>query len=160
MDINHRQSGRTMLTVDADTLEAANLAGEYLIHADLRSAVLRQAQLLFANFSGADLSHCDLTGADMRGANLTEADLTGADMANTNLTGATLSLTTLHGCRNLHLAMGLDKVVHAGPSMLDHATLAASAAGLSNEFLRGAGFTWSEIGAIRRDYSVAGDAAD
>ena len=152
IDINHRSSGRPVLSVDAETLQNANLAGQYLIHADLRGADLGSALLLFANLSGADLRSANLAGANLRGANLTEVDLSGADLAGVNLTGATMSLTILSGCRNLHKAVGLETVVHPGPSELDSATLTDSAAHLPDTFLKGVGYTRSEILFLRRSY--------
>jgi len=152
IDILHRKSGRVVLQVDADTLERANLSGEYLIHADLQGANLRRAMLLFANLSGADLSGACLRSADLRGANLTEVDLSGADLADVNLSGATLSLTVLAGCRNLHEARGLEAVLHAGPSEIDHETLRESLPHLPDSFMRGAGYTRSEIRLLRSLY--------
>lgn len=153
IEIRHRRSGRSFLSVDADTLERANLAGEYLIHADLAHANLRGAQLPFANLSGADMRGADLAGANLRGAVLIEADLNGADLVGAILSGATLSLTVLVGCPSLHRAVGLDQVRHQGPSMLDRVTLSAGGGVLSDSFLRGAGLTGGEIAAIRAEFA-------
>src|SRR5207253_8205893 len=110
------------------------------------------ALLLFANLSGADMRSADLSGANLRGANLTEADLSGADLSGVNLTGATMSLTILSGCRNLHKAVGLETVLHPGPSELDSHTLTDSVAHLPDIFLKGVGYTRSEIVFLRRAY--------
>ena len=150
--IHHKRSRRVLLQVEADTLALANLAGEYLIHADLSRANLTKAALPFANLSGAVLAYADLTGANLRGANLTEADLTGADLNGANLTGATMQATVLAGCRNLHKALGLEGVRHPGPSELDEHTLRASAAYLPESFLRGVGYTNAEIRYLRSAY--------
>ncbi len=159
VDINHKASGRTLLTVDAESLSRANLAGQYLIHADLQGVDLSSAALPFANLSMADLSRANLSNANLRGANLTEADLSGADLNGVDLTGVTLSLTLFAGCSNLHEAVGLDLVRHAGPSEIDRRTLQASAARLPYAFLRGAGFTRSEINEMLRDFPITdGDA--
>src|SRR5258706_7624870 len=139
VDINHKASGRTLFTVDADSLSRANLAGQYLIHANLKGADLSSAAMPFANLSMADLSRANLSNANLRGANLTEADLSGADLTGVNLTGVTLSLTHFSGCSNLHEAIGLELVRHAGPSEIDRQTLRASAARLPYSFMRGAG---------------------
>ncbi len=152
LEIRHRHSDRVLLEVEAETLERANLSGAYLIHANLRGANMRRAVLPFANLSIADLQKANLGGANLRGANLTEANLSGANLAGVNLTGATLSLTVFAGCANLHEAIGLDEVVHSGPSEIDEATLSAGVPHLSNVFLRGVGFTWSEIADMRRRY--------
>lgn len=152
IDIQHRTSRRVLLQIEGSTLERANLAGEYLIHADLSGANLGMAALPFANLSGADLRGASLRGANLRGANLTEVDLTGADLSRVNLTGATMSLTLMFQCRNLHEALGLTEVRHPGPSELDAATLQASGPYLPDSFLRGVGYTRSEIVHLRRIY--------
>lgn len=157
IDVHHKSRGRKLLSVDADTLSKANLAGEYLIHADFRGADLSSAALPFANLSMADLSQSNLRSANMRGANLTEADLSGADLSGVNFTGVTLSLTQFNGCVNLHEADGLDRIHHAGPSEIDTETLRASASRLPYGFLRGAGFTRSEINAMLRDFRPESD---
>lgn len=159
IEILHRQSRRVLLQVPADTLVNANLAGEYLIHADLSGAAMSRAVLPFANLSGADLRGADLTEANMRGAVLSETDLTGADLQGANLTGATLSLTVFAGCRNLHRAIGLDRVHHRGPSTLDDDVLRASVAFLPDGFLRGVGYTRSEIAYLRRAYPASAEDA-
>jgi len=148
----HRKSRRVLMEVDAERLAGANLAGAYLIHADLRDADLANTVLPFADLTGADLTGASLRGARLRGAKLVEADLTAADFAGADVTGATFGATVLHGCRNLHLAVGLETVAHRSPSPIDERTLAASAARLGDGFLRGLGHTRSEILRIRRAY--------
>jgi hypothetical protein len=157
IEIRHRQSGRVFLHLEAESLARANLVGEYLIHADLQGADLSLAQMAFANLSGANLAGADLRGANLRGANLTEADMTGADFGGANLTGATFSLTILSACRNLHQAVGLSHMLHPSPSELDSETLRVSAAHLPDNFLRGAGYTRSEINDLRRRYPAVSD---
>lgn len=152
MEIRHNKSGRPFLEIEGETLERANLMGEYLIHADFKEANLASANMAFANLSGADLSGANLSGANLSGANLTEADLTGTELDGVNLSGATLSLTILTNCHNLHRAQGLDCVKQPGPSSLDEQTLRASVAHLPDNFLRGAGYTRSEIVFLRKQY--------
>jgi len=152
IEIRHKQSGRVFLEVQAETLERANLLGEYLIHADFRDVNLASAQMAFANLSLANLSGADLSGANLRGANLTEADLTGANLAGANLAGATMSLTVFANCPSLRHARGLATVHHPGPSNMDESTLRANVAWLPDNFLRGAGYTRSEIAYLRRLY--------
>ena len=69
--------------------------------------------------------------------------------------GATLRRTLLVSCRGLHEARGLDEVIHAGPSSLDAETLRESLTGLSDSFLRGAGYSAEEIGALRAVFAPA-----
>jgi uncharacterized protein YjbI with pentapeptide repeats len=152
IEIRHRQSGRVFLELDAERLSDANLMGEYLIHADLSGANLAQAKMAYANLSLANLTGANLSGANLQGANLTEADLTGVDFSGANLTGATFSLTILSACRNLHRAIGLTHMHHPSPSEMDAETLRASVAHLPDNFLRGAGYTRSEINFLRLQY--------
>src|SRR5262249_40434089 len=119
------------------------------------STNLRGANLAGADLAGAELFFTLLIEADLRGANLAGADLTGANLTGANLagailTGATLCETVLANCRDLHQAIGLTEVRHAGPSVLDVRTLGACAHGLPDVFLQGAGCGPLEIVAIRR----------
>lgn len=155
IEIKHKESGRVFLQVDVETLERANLMGEYLIHADFRGANLSSAQMAFANLSLANLAGADLRGANLRGANLTEADLTGVDLTGANLAGATMSLTVFANCPSLRFAEGLSTVHHPGPSNLDESTLRDNVSYLPYNFLRGAGYTRSEIMYLRRLYPAA-----
>ncbi len=125
VEIKHRDSGRVFLQVEAETLERANLMGEYLIHADFQDTNLSFAQMAFANLSMANLAGANLAGANLSGANLTEADLTGTDLTGAVLSGATLSLTVFAKCPSLRHAKGLTTVRHPGPSTLDEPTLPA-----------------------------------
>lgn len=155
VEIRHKESGRVFLQVEGETLERANLMGEYLIHADLRDANLASAQMAFANLSLANLTGADLRGANLRGANLTEVDLTRADLTGANLAGATMSLTVFANCPSLRFAEGLAMVRHPGPSTIDESTLRDNVAYLPDNFLRGAGYTRSEILYLRRLYPAA-----
>lgn len=155
-EIRHSKSGRVLMTVEADTLERANLSGAYLIHAELSGMNLAGAMLPYANLSGARLSCANLAGADLRGANLTEVDLSGADLSGANLAGATLSATDLRDCPTLQAALGLAEALHLTPSTLGEATLRATIASLPDAFLRGTGYTASEIRQYRIIYRSGG----
>ncbi|CAB4803951.1 unannotated protein [freshwater metagenome] len=58
----------------------ADLRGAILIQANLNGAVLARARLRGAILIDATLTNATLTSADLRGANLAGADLTGADL--------------------------------------------------------------------------------
>jgi hypothetical protein len=77
-------------------------------------------------------SGTDLSEANLFGANLSEAILT-----ETNFSGAFL-WGTIFGDADLKGAKGLDTCEHAGPSTIDHRTLAKSGT-LPLPFLRGVG---------------------
>jgi hypothetical protein len=144
-------------------LRQVNLDGADLTGADLSEAYLNPAYLRFANMSGANLTKAnlgcaDLTGADLRNAtlisaNLTDADLTeailmDADLACANLSGANLMganvsgailFLTIFGSIELSQAIGLESVIHHGPSTIGVDTLFRSNGKIPEVFLRGCG---------------------
>jgi uncharacterized protein YjbI with pentapeptide repeats len=77
VEIRRRDSGKTMLTVEGDTLAGVNLWEARLSGADLRAQDLRGTMLWRANLTNADLRGADLRGAILLGAILWGADLTG-----------------------------------------------------------------------------------
>ena len=115
----------------------ANLIGANLYHAFLSKANLTGADLTSATLVRANLRKANLTGADLTRAIFAEANLTGANLTGASLTGAMFS-ETVFGNTKLTDALGLDACGHAGPSILDHSTLARSAQ-LPLSFLRGCG---------------------
>lgn len=129
-------------------LRRINLSGANLRTADLNEADLLEANLSGANLIGADLSEADLTRANLRNAKLMRADLSGANLAVTNLTIASLSEAdlsgaiinyTLFGNVNLSTVIGLDTVLHKGPSTIGIDTLYNSEGNIPEVFLRGCG---------------------
>ena len=95
-----------------------------------------------AYLSGTNLDYVNLTRADLRGANLHEAQLAMTNLTRADLTGANLSqaflFETIFGNTNLTDVHGVETCVYAGPSILDHRTLALSGT-LPLAFLRGCG---------------------
>ena len=80
----------------------ANLKEALLYEADLKGAdlygaILRDADLKGANLKGADLEEADLKGADLYGAILRDADLKGANLKGADLTRADLTRADLKG---------------------------------------------------------------
>jgi uncharacterized protein YjbI with pentapeptide repeats len=80
--------------------QKANLRGAILADADfsganLSRAILREADLRNADFRGANLHKADLREADLHEANLIKADLTGADLTGADLTRADLTKADL-----------------------------------------------------------------
>ena len=71
--------------------------------ADLRGAILTDANLICADLYCADLTGADLTGADLRSADLTGANLRSANLTGANLIGANLGVANLEGA-NLYNA--------------------------------------------------------
>lgn len=73
-------------------LSEADLSRAYLIGADLREAVLSRANLTGADFKRAVFTGADLTGANLGRAILRLADFKGADLTGTYLRRAEVSL--------------------------------------------------------------------
>jgi len=134
-------------------LRGANLRRAELHHADLTEADLsgsnlEWADLRWADLAGADLSNCFLVRCDLHKADLSGARLRGSNLSLANLEDACLSGAAFGGAicnktrfidADLSGVQGLADVVHAGPSIVDRATLKLSP-DLPLEFLRGCGF--------------------
>lgn len=124
-----------------------------MTNADLRRIQLGGADLSDVNFDGAALNEAVLTGADftnatasganLRGARLDRADLRGADLSNAYVKGTEFSHAksggTIWNSRELTQAVGLDEIVHFGPSFIDVETVLSSADEWPVSFLRGCG---------------------
>lgn len=106
-------------------LELANLGGGKLSDSDLRGANFEAACLRSADLIQAKLYAANLTGASLNDAVILAANLTETILTQTDFTGATLAKTTLADV-DLTETNGLDKCRHAGPSYVDHLTLARS----------------------------------
>lgn len=145
-----------------------NLGEANLSHSNLSGAYFRSANLVEANLGETNLSKANLNGANLRGAELGKADLSnallfGADFSEANLgytnlrdtdfSSATLDWALLNGADvtdatfgftsmgNLDLrdVIGLDRVIHGGPSSIGIDTIFESGGKIPEAFLRGAG---------------------
>src|SRR3990172_5818798 len=136
------------LGVKVDVREAdlsnADLSVALLWQADLRGANLIGANLNSADLSGANLNEAHLRGADLRGADLTAADLIGADLVGSNFSKARVG-ATIFGNSDLSEAMGLEDVVHVGPSTISTDVFARSKGKIPEVFLRGCGLSDADI---------------
>lgn len=101
----------------------------------------------------ADLGRADLRYADLGGAHLEKADLWGADLGKAHLGGAHLGGAhtgyTRFGDVDLSTVLGLDTVVHLGPSSIDIDTIYRSEGNIPESFLEGAGVPDSFIRYMR-----------
>ncbi len=129
-------------------LSEADLSGADLTETNLNGADLRGAILNGADLSGADLVGANLTGADLSGADLCYVDLSRADLSWANLHRANLREACFNGARSgntiwaeldLSRTVGLDEVIHWGPSTIGVDTLMRSKGKIPVEFLRGCG---------------------
>lgn len=151
-------------------LALVDLRGAILSKADLSSAFLRGANLVGANLtgatliatnlsgksllsgvdlSGANLSSADLRGCDLSGAFLSEAILIGTDFSGASLGGssflkATVS-NTIFGNSDLSTVIGLEDIVHQGPSLISTDTFALSKGKIPEVFLLGCGLSDADI---------------
>lgn len=119
-------------------LSEARLYETNLSGANLSGAKLRRAQLVHADLSGANLSRVDLTGATLRNANLGGADLSQAILKDSDLTEAFVG-GTIFGNTDLSTVIGLETILHRGPSSIGIDTLFRSDGKIPEVFLRGAG---------------------
>ena len=160
---NLANSNLTGANLAGAALGRTNLAGSSLQGADLRRADLTSADLTRANLASANLAGANLTGANLSWASLHRANLNGARMTSTTLTMADLTGVDLRGAQlvkadldsavlsegvvemtlfadcDLGRIIGLETVIHSGPSIIGLDTLARSGGLIPTEFLHRAG---------------------
>jgi len=135
-------------------LKGVNLSGALFMRANLSyarlsGANLREANLGAANLGGASLdravlSRANLIGAILSGSHLNEANLSGANLSRSNFL-ATVVNDTVFGNVNLSAVIGLEDVIHTGPSNISTNTLVRSKGRIPEVFLRGCGLSDWEI---------------
>lgn len=130
------------------SLKRANLEKSNLMKANLKEAGLEGAYLVRANLGEADFEEADLEDANLREANLNGANLQDAVLFGTNLYAALLNDTNLKGSRaykttfvniDISQAIGLDSILHYGPSSIGIDTIYKSQGQIPEAFLRGCG---------------------
>jgi hypothetical protein len=89
-----------------------------LSEADLSGAYLTEANLMQANLKKTNLIATSLRAAVLKGANLIEANFTGANLMRSNFLDANIG-GTYFGNSDLSQAIGLDTIIHHGPSYID-----------------------------------------
>jgi hypothetical protein len=114
-------------------LTKANLSRSIFFRADLIGANLEGAELQAADFRQAYLMRANLKGIYLGGVDFTQAALTGADLSGSTLNG------TVFGENYLDEVIGLDSVIHNGPSVIGIAAAYRSKGNIPEAFLRGAG---------------------
>lgn len=124
-------------------LNRAELADACLDHADLSHARLfnarmRRATLVEAKLDHADLSTAWLTEADLSGTTLSWATIRRTELTGSNLSNSTMAQTILANV-DLTNVIGLETVVHAGPSHIDWQSLLRNGSHVPKGFLRGLG---------------------
>ena len=131
--------------------------GRVLLIAPLSSALARSHDTV--DYEGEELSiphlcyetveYTSLAGADLRGLFLYNTVFAHVRLDGADFTGAHLRDTVFLDCTRLGQAIGLDRILHDGPSCLDARTLRACGALLPKPFLEGAGYRTEEVQAFR-----------
>jgi hypothetical protein len=156
-------SGRDLsgMHLDFADFTEAKFNDTNLIKANLSRSVFFRANLIGANLEGAELQAADFRQAYLMKANLKGIYLGGVDFTQAALTRADLSGSTLNatvfGENYLDEVIGLDSVIHNGPSVIGIATIYRSKGNISEAFLRGAGVPDNFILYMR---SLAGQAIE
>jgi TIR domain/Pentapeptide repeats (8 copies) len=119
-------------------LRGANLGGANLNEAMLYHSILNKTDLTSAHLGGSDLSEANLTAANLSGANLRLANLSAAKLSATDFRQARIGWT-IFAENDLSAAIGLEDVIHTGPSTIGLDTLFKSRGRIPEAFLRGAG---------------------
>lgn len=145
----------------------ADLQKANLIQVDLGKANLSNANFIDANLSKANLIDTELNSARFNNANLSNANFLRAKLNNANLQNTVLSSTNLQNSilynvdftdARLHSSIivnvdlsktkGLEKVKHAGPSIINQETFKKSKGQIPKVFLEGCGLRDWEIKSV------------
>ena len=131
----------------------ANLMASNFSGADFNGAVLIGAKLNAADFAGANLSDVNLSRADLSKTKFGYADLINTVLNETNLIGSDFSdaelSATIFGNLDLSNTIGLEDVLHIGPSTIGTDTIAKSKGNIPEVFLQGCGLSDWEIEQVK-----------
>jgi hypothetical protein len=114
---------------------------------------LRRADLSDANLKGSYLSKSDLSRANLKRADLSGADLTLANLSKANLVGSILSQAVVGSTTFVNLSLsrtvGLEQIVHWGPSSISTDVFTLSKGNIPDVFLRGCGLPDWEVESVK-----------
>jgi hypothetical protein len=127
-DVNLRWAILTNANLTETNLSRARLGGTVLRRANLFASDLRGARLVVT-----DLGSANLNGVNLRGASLINANLDGADFSHSKMVYTQLADL------DLGTAIGLETIMHDGPSTIGIDTILKSKSKIPEVFLRGAG---------------------
>ncbi len=129
-------------------LAGINFKGAHLERADLTRAILREANLRAASLQNANLFEANLVGASLAHAYLSESDLSESELNKCNFSRAVMGETIFRNS-DLSDAIGLENVLHLGPSSISADTFARSKGNIPEAFLRGCGLPDWEIESVK-----------
>jgi hypothetical protein len=137
---NLREADLALANLNKANLSEAILSEADFSEASLNGANLRGANLVNADFRFTDLRMTDFRKANLYGANLWKADLSQANLIESNFSTAEI-FATIFANSDLSQALGLEGVVHKGPSTISINTIALSKGKIPEAFLRGCGLS-------------------
>tara|TARA_R110000868_G_scaffold149654_1_gene372217 strand:- start:104881 stop:106005 length:1125 start_codon:yes stop_codon:yes gene_type:complete len=164
-DLSYSKMTRAKLydaCLDDAKLEYADATLAFLGGASLRGARLFQtafntADLIKADFSNADLGFAYLAKSFMKEANFSNSNLFGVNFYYADLDQSifnkAVAATTLWSKLDLSKVIGLESIVHNGPSSIDIDTLIRSGGKIPEVFLRGCGLSDEFISYIPSHFS-------
>jgi hypothetical protein len=137
-DVNLAGANLSQMTLGLGDFTRLNLRGASLTGTWIHSAILDHA-----DFSNASMRGALIESGTVRGGNYRQADLIGThfddmDMRDTDFTGARMLATKFTDC-DLRRAVGLESVLHQGPSTIGVDTIYKSRGDIADAFLRGCG---------------------
>src|SRR5262249_50486534 len=150
-DARLRDADLSDASMSAGDLSFADLEGVDFSRAHLRGANLSGTRLVRANMTRTDLSHSDLRSSVLREAIFRESDLRNARMSGSIVVG------TVFGDVDLAEVLGLQHLIHEGPSIIGIDTIYRSKGKISERFLRNAGVPSNLITYMK---SLTGEALD
>jgi uncharacterized protein YjbI with pentapeptide repeats len=116
----------------------ADLSGATLILTHFNSVNLKNANLRSAHLGGTAIKRTDLSGANLSGAYITDTHFNFANLDGVDLTEAYLGVSSFINV-DLSQVIGLETVIHIGPSNISIDTIYQSQGNISKIFLSKAG---------------------
>jgi len=175
-DFNHTQLFASELTganlrdlrLCASRVTWANLSGRSLptqkwFSTQFTKVELQHSDLSHSLFKRLIFDQCDLSGMCLAGSSLVDVIFRRVNLAGTDFTDCELGDGSFIDCPTLHLAVGLETVLHKAPrprlsrrSCIDIDTLRASVTQLPGRFLNGMGLSTGEIECLRAMFRRTG----
>jgi TIR domain/Pentapeptide repeats (8 copies) len=124
-------------------LDKANMGRAYVFQSNLSEATLKQVNFSAAHLNETVLSGADLAAAILIGTNISTSNLDGANLANAQIGW------TIFANIDLSSVIGLDSVIHHGPSTIGIDTIMRSSGAIPEDFLNGCGVSETFITSAR-----------
>ncbi|MDQ3816342.1 MAG: toll/interleukin-1 receptor domain-containing protein [Acidobacteriota bacterium] len=136
VDFSYAELSDANLTLSL--LRGANLSNAILINTSIAEAYLENANLSGSEMHYTNFSDSSLSGVNLSGASLFQVMFINADLSDVNFTSADIA-GVIFTNNDLSSAMGLETVIHSGPSSIGIDTIYRSKGNIPESFLREAG---------------------